>query len=34
MQHFLIIWAPWIVLICAIGTLFIWGAWGKTEDDK
>ncbi|WP_425467085.1 cytochrome bd oxidase small subunit CydS [Pseudalkalibacillus caeni] len=31
MSHFLIMWAPWIVIILAIASVFAWGTYGKTE---
>jgi hypothetical protein len=31
MTHFLIIWAPWIVVALATASLFAWGAKGKTD---
>ncbi|WP_411909087.1 cytochrome bd oxidase small subunit CydS [Bacillus sp. RAR_GA_16] len=31
MEHFLMMWAPWIVIIVSIVALFGWGAKGDTE---
>jgi len=30
-EHFLIMWAPWIVIIVSIVALFGWGAKGDTK---
>ncbi|WP_442865089.1 cytochrome bd oxidase small subunit CydS [Alkalihalobacillus sp. CinArs1] len=31
MEHFLIMWAPWIVIVLSVLALFGWGAKGDTK---
>ncbi|WP_404800777.1 cytochrome bd oxidase small subunit CydS [Guptibacillus algicola] len=31
MEHFLIMWAPWIVIFLSVLALFGWGAKGDTK---
>ncbi|WP_425451916.1 cytochrome bd oxidase small subunit CydS [Bacillus taeanensis] len=33
MSHFLIMWAPWLIIFGAISSLFIWGAKGNTNEN-
>ncbi|MGG1687396.1 MULTISPECIES: cytochrome bd oxidase small subunit CydS [Bacillales] len=31
MEHFLMMWAPWIVIVVSVVALFGWGAKGDTK---
>ncbi|MFK3958066.1 cytochrome bd oxidase small subunit CydS [Guptibacillus hwajinpoensis] len=31
MEHFLMMWAPWIVIVVSVVALFCWGAKGDTK---
>ncbi|WP_394174332.1 cytochrome bd oxidase small subunit CydS [Guptibacillus hwajinpoensis] len=31
MEHFLIMWAPWIVIVLSVAALFGWAAKGDTH---